>query len=222
MDPRAWPQLHAVLPAIDRIVHSTMRRLPAEVEEDDVFGAAYLGLAQALSQHRLKRHPCFEAYALTRIRGAIQDYLRSLDALTRVQRNRRRRIDLLERRLGKELGRPPTSDELNAAAPGDLRKVTHSAVTFVPLTEHIQEPELNPEEVLQAREQLVQFADAREKLPARSRQVVDLYYARHWSLIQIARRLRVSESRASQLRKLAVNELRSLVRPLPLEEDVAP
>src|SRR5690606_12252061 len=54
----------------------------------------------------------FEAYASYRIRGAILDYLRSMDPLSRRQRSMSRAIGHAAARLASQLGRPASDEEI--------------------------------------------------------------------------------------------------------------
>ena len=53
--------------------------LPAHVEEADLISYGLLGLINAIERFDLTREIKFETYAITRIKGAIIDELRSLD-----------------------------------------------------------------------------------------------------------------------------------------------
>src|SRR5579884_2120793 len=65
--------------------------LPAHVEEADLVSYGLLGLIGAIERYEPDRDIKFETYAMSRIRGAILDELRSLDwCLARCGRGRER------------------------------------------------------------------------------------------------------------------------------------
>ena len=66
-------------------------RLPPSVDLDDLIGAGLLGLMDAADRFEEDRAIPFEAYARTRIQGAILDALRAEDHLSRRDRRRGRR-----------------------------------------------------------------------------------------------------------------------------------
>ncbi|MCW2983224.1 MAG: whiG, partial [Conexibacter sp.] len=57
--------------------------LPAHVEEADLISYGLVGLISAIERFDLEREIKFETYAITRIKGAIIDELRSLDWVPR-------------------------------------------------------------------------------------------------------------------------------------------
>ncbi len=64
--------------------------LPAHVEEADLISYGLGGLISAIERFDLSREIKFETYAITRIRGAIIDELRTLDWVPRSVRARAR------------------------------------------------------------------------------------------------------------------------------------
>ena len=77
--------------------------LPAHVDEQDLVSYGLLGLIGAIERFDPDRAIKFETYAISRIKGAIIDELRSLDWVPRSVRTRAREIERaiaeLERRL---------------------------------------------------------------------------------------------------------------------------
>jgi len=72
------------LPLVRRIAMKLVRRMPREVSIDDLIGAGWLGLVEALRRRTIEMNEEeFTAYASHRVRGAILDHLRALDLLRR-------------------------------------------------------------------------------------------------------------------------------------------
>src|SRR4051812_28641790 len=67
--------------------------LPAHVDEADLISYGLIGLISAIERFDLEREIKFETYAITRIRGAIIDELRSMDWVPRSVRARARAIE---------------------------------------------------------------------------------------------------------------------------------
>ncbi len=59
-------------------------------------------------------------------------------------------------------------------------------------------------------------------LPAREREIVTLYHKREWTMKQIGARLRIDESRVSQLHSAAVERLRLTVKAILSRPKPAP
>ncbi len=81
----------AILQNIDlakRIAKAMLRRLPPCVTLDDLTGAGMIGLIQAVDRFDRARGLEFSTYARHRIRGAMQDFLRGEDPLSRAERVR--------------------------------------------------------------------------------------------------------------------------------------
>src|SRR5205814_2861323 len=86
--------------------------LPAHVEEADLISYGLIGLINAIERFEPEREIKFETYAITRIKGAIIDELRSLDWVPRSVRARAREIERVHGKLEHRLHRAPTDDEM--------------------------------------------------------------------------------------------------------------
>src|SRR5947209_18879387 len=67
--------------------------LPAHVEEGDLVSYGLLGLMNAIERYDPGRDTKFETYAISRIKGAIIDELRSMDWVPRSVRSRAREVE---------------------------------------------------------------------------------------------------------------------------------
>src|SRR5512133_4159150 len=86
--------------------------LPAHVEESDLISYGLVGLINAIERFEPEREIKFETYAITRIKGAIIDELRSLDWVPRSVRARAREIERANAKLEHQLQRAPTDEEM--------------------------------------------------------------------------------------------------------------
>src|SRR6476620_1347258 len=86
--------------------------LPSHVDDADLISYGLMGLIGAIERFEPDRGIKFETFAMTRIRGAIIDELRSLDWVPRSVRSRAREIEEAQQNLEHELGRAPTDAEL--------------------------------------------------------------------------------------------------------------
>jgi RNA polymerase sigma factor FliA len=216
----AAPQYERYMPIVRRIAMRMIRKLPREVALDDLLGAGWVGLAEALRRcgPQMPEHE-IEAYASHRIRGAILDYLRSLDPMSRKMRNASRRITQAVRDLSLQLGRAPDEQEIADALGLDLDdyqellgQVASAEVTQLDLvdvasqrTDDYQTPDI----IATQRELVDRIADAVDSLPERLRLVVGLYYQEECSLKEIGAVLGVTESRACQLHSEAIHRMRA-------------
>jgi RNA polymerase sigma factor FliA len=220
-------------PLVRRIAMKTVRSLPSSVTLDDVLSAGWIGLAEALRRRTDSMdEEQFEAYASHRVQGAILDYLRSLDPLSRKLRGASRRITEVTAELTRQLGRNPEEDEIAAGlglALDDyhdlLTQISDAGLARLELTESVQDRSdfVSPEHIASQRELVAQVADAIDALPERLRTVLGLHYQEDCSFREIGELLNVTESRACQLHTEAVHRIRAqlssnvVVRPPVVE-----
>ncbi|MBS2021203.1 MAG: sigma-70 family RNA polymerase sigma factor [Deltaproteobacteria bacterium] len=163
------------------------RRLPSSVDLNDLVSAGNLALVSAAERYEESRGVPFEPYAQRRVQGAMLDFLRGEDHLTRAER---------------KSARQPVSG-INVAP-------SHA---FVPLEDADEsqlhsETETSPFELYAKDERVGQLRAALAKLPARDQTILSLYYERDLTLREIGVVLAVTESRVCQLLKVAIDRLR--------------
>jgi RNA polymerase sigma factor for flagellar operon FliA len=78
------------LPLVKSIAFTIKRHIPPTIDVRDLIGHGIIGLIKALEKLDTQRNP--ESYLTIRIRGAIYDYLRSLDFGSRRIREKEKRI----------------------------------------------------------------------------------------------------------------------------------
>jgi len=86
--------------------------LPGHVEEGDLVSYGLLGLINAIERFEPSRDIKFETYAISRIKGAIIDELRSMDWVPRSVRSRAREIERAIGELENKFKRAPTDEEI--------------------------------------------------------------------------------------------------------------
>src|SRR5271154_2124135 len=171
--------------------------LPAHVEEADLVSYGLLGLIGAIERYEPDRDIKFETYAMSRIRGAILDELRSLDWVPRSVRSRAREIERAIRTLEAKLGRAPTDEEIadkvgisTDELEESLTDIARSSIgaldelwtvsgdgNQVSLLDPLEDPESSrPADGLAEAELRETLADAIARLPEREKVVITLYY----------------------------------------------
>ena len=198
-DPRARERLVvAYSPLVKYVAGRTAAGLPPHVEEADLVSYGLVGLISAIERFDTSREIKFETYAITRIKGAIIDELRSIDWVPRSVRARAREIERANTKLEHRLQRTPTDEEMAAELEltvpelhESLLAISHSSVAALDVGD------------LKDR-----IADSIASLPEREKLVIALYYYENLTLREIGEVLGVTESRISQLHTKAVLRLR--------------
>ena len=221
----------AYSPLVKYVAGRMSSGLPAHVDEADLISYGLGGLIFAIERFDLSREIKFETYAITRIRGAIIDELRSLDWVPRSVRARAREIERVNMKLEARLQRAPTDEEManelkvsleefheallqisnsTIVALDELWNVSDSSGDQVSLLDTIPDHGApDPEAVVDQGELRDRIADAIAALPEREKLVIALYYYENLTLREIGEVLGVTESRVSQLHTKAVLRLRS-------------
>jgi RNA polymerase sigma factor FliA len=205
--------------------------LPSHVDDADLISYGLMGLIGAIERFEPERGIKFETFAMTRIRGAIIDELRSLDWVPRSVRSRAREIEAAQAKLEHTLQRAPSEAELakelgideeelqtslleiansSVYALDELWTVSDSSGDQVSLLDTISDPRAeDPQESLASSEVKDRLTEAIASLPEREQLVVALYYYENLTLREIGEVLGVTESRVSQLHTKAVMRLKS-------------
>ncbi len=203
--------------------------MPDSVEFDDLVGFGVFGLLDAIDKFDSRKNVKFKTYAVTRIRGAIFDELRSIDWIPRSVRQKSREIEDTVARLESNLGRSASGAEV-ASALGvseseyqQMRyKTSFSTIVSIDDTrgtgednEHsiadtLESPaSMKPDVIVERNEVKRVVAEAIRELPEKEKMVLILYYYEDLTLREIGQVLNVTESRVSQLHSKANERLRA-------------
>jgi RNA polymerase sigma factor FliA len=221
----------AYSPLVKYVAGRMSAGLPSHVEEADLISYGLLGLIGAIERYEPEREIKFETFAVSRIKGAIIDELRSLDWVPRSVRAKARDIEKAHSKLENNLQRAPSEEEMakelgmseddlrdglleiansSILALDDLWTVADPAGGQISLLDTIRDPNaVDPQAEIDAAELKDRLAEAIESLPDRERLVIALYYYENLTLREIGEVLGVTESRVSQLHTKAVLGLRS-------------
>ena len=204
--------------------------MPQNVEFDDLVGFGVFGLFDAIDKFDPGKHVKFKTYAVTRIRGAIFDELRTIDWVPRSVRQKAREVEDVVRRLEASLGRAASDEEIASAMAMDLKEFQQTMLKIsgtsmlslhdiwytgedndkISIAESIESPgSLNPDTIVEKDEIKRVIVAAIKELPDKEKKVLVLYYYEDLTLKEIGEVLAVTESRVSQLHTKAIMRLRA-------------
>jgi RNA polymerase sigma factor for flagellar operon FliA len=204
--------------------------MPHNVEFDDLVGFGVFGLFDAIQKFDPDKHVKFKTYAVTRIRGAIFDELRSIDWVPRSVRQKSREVEDTMRHLESSLGRAASDKELAGAMGVSVKefektmlKISSTSIMSlndiwytgedndkVSIGDSIESPRsMNPEAIVEKEEIKQVIVRTIDELPEKEKKVLVLYYYEDLTLKEIGKVLEVTESRVSQLHTKAIMRLRA-------------
>ena len=218
------------MPLVKYVAGKVSVGMPGSVEFDDLVGFGQFGLLDAINKFDPEKNVKFKTYAVTRIRGAIFDELRSIDWVPRSVRQKSREIEDAISRLESKLGRTASDAEI-AGSMGiseedynqTVLKVSGTSILslndiwysgddsdHVSIGDCIESPSsLNPDVIVEREEVRRVIIEAINDLPEKEKMVLVLYYYEDLTFKEIGQVLNVSESRISQLHTKANLRLRA-------------
>lgn len=229
VDPSPANREAVVLAAVP-LVRSLIGRLSIPdhplASREDLEDVGLLGLLQALDSYDPARGTPFVSYAYGRIRGALVDYLRSIDALPRERRRRlaeaQAAIETLRQMLGAEPEDQDVADYLGISI-AEYHGLLRDAQSRYALSLHEPTGSDGEQALLESlpneeagdnfeavdRESYYTYVAALIKeLPEREQTILALYYYEELTLREIASLLNLTEARISQILGKVLTTLR--------------
>lgn len=222
-------------PLVKYVAGRVSAGLPHSIEQSDLVSYGIFGLIDAIEKFDTSRNIKFETYAITRVKGAIIDELRSIDWVPRSVRAKARSVERAYAKLEAELLRSPTDAEVAAElrmTEDDLQQI-FTQISFVGLIaldemlssgsgergesttlgDTIPDRGEGPVAAFEVEEMKHLLATAINRLGDREKIVLTLYYYESLTLAQIGEVLGVTESRVCQIHTKAILQLRSRMAP---------
>jgi RNA polymerase sigma factor FliA len=216
------------LPLVKSIAYKIYKHLPDAVDLNDLIGYGILAVVEALPKLDESKNP--EGYLRLRIKGAMYDYLRSLDFGSKSLRKKEKEIKAKLEELTNQLGREPTDEELikalgykSDAFYSDLQKI--SASHLLSLDDLFKEGrgyeevfsssvEESPEEHAIKQDLREKILKAIEDLDQREKLVLQLIFYEEIPAKEVAKLPKVSTARVSQIKESALSKLREKLKDM--------
>jgi len=196
------------------------------IERSDLIQFGLLGLLEAVERFDPARGVQFTTYAVSRIRGMIQDELRKLDWKPRSIRKRDREKDAMIQQVKTTGESGETSEDiaqrlsmtleeylqvLERAESDNAADIESLNLDHPTLISMIATAEQDPSEIMQKDQIRDLMFSAIDTMEERERIVLILYYYEELTFKEIARILRISESRVFQIHSTVMRELRNRI-----------
>lgn len=199
----------AYMKMVDRILQKMYHRIPDGVHKEDLRSAGLEGLVLAAKKYKPTFNVPFSKYAAMVVRWAIADELRVLDRLPRRQRDKLKKWYSKRKILTNKLGRGPTLQEIEEY----LGSQPVLEVLFVPTEpDNLGDPSLDLHENLVQKEKIRKLINILKSLPERTFQIIKWRYCSECSLMEIATKLGLSESRIWQIEKETINKIKEKMK----------
>jgi RNA polymerase sigma factor FliA len=225
------------LPLVKAIALRLRSNLPVHVDLDDLISAGTFGLIDAASKFDEGKDVNFNTYAKHRIKGAMLDSLRQMDWASRDMRQRQKKLETVTRELSKELDRKPEENEV-ANKMGvsvdrwrqmavEMKTVGLISASSRPDEENTLIPDFpapdncRPDKACEKSELSAKLTVAIGTLPERYQEVVFMYYSQEMTMKEIGSKMRINESRVSQIHAASLYKLAGALTSIGIETSAA-
>ncbi len=205
------------LPAVKAMAFRLKERLPSSVDFLDLSAIGTEELIKLARRYDESLNDNFWGYAKKRVYGAMLDYLRSLDILSRASRKLVKAIDYAVEEYRVKHDEEPSDEELAEILDEPLDKVHDARVastiyTVMPLHDQLQ---VGDEGAALASVEKDQLIDVIKKVLSgykeREQMIIQLYYFEELTLKEISEVLEITESRISQIHKSVIQKIKESV-----------
>lgn len=210
------PEAARYLPLVKSIALQLKRKLPANIELDDLIGYGSIGLMQALKNFQTGKGTVFKTFAYYRIRGAMYDGLRKIGWLSRSayaeHKLNQKANEVIQDHIISAEGVVKRTLEAEAA---ELKQVLQSLVPVCLLSMDAVDRVLadtksdTPESELLEKQTKERISAVLESLEERERLLVQYYYFEDFSLEEAGEKLGISRSWASRLHLKALGKMKA-------------
>lgn len=202
------------MPALRAMAFRLKERLPASIDVNDLISA---GAEEMIKQSRRwdkDVNDNFWGFAKKRVNGAMLDFLRSLDVLSRANRTLIKAINLAIDEYFNKYEEEPDNAYLAKLLGEDEERIAEARnsgaiISVLPLNEQLVAfdendalKQIEKEDLLEHIQKLLSGLKQRDQL------LMQLYYYEELSLKEIGDIMQISESRVSQIHKKLIDKLK--------------
>lgn len=205
------------LPAVKAMSFRLKERLPSSVDYMDLCAIGTEELVKLARRYDESQNDSFWGYAKTRVYGAMLDYLRSLDMVSRSSRRLIKEIDSAIELYLADHDEEPSNEELARMLGIEEEKIHEARIasdiyTVMPLDDQLGSSEesgmlerMEHEDLIEAIKDVLMGFDEREQM------IIQLYYFEELTLKEISEIVNITESRISQIHKSVIRRIKEAV-----------
>ena len=205
------------LPAVKAMAFRLKERLPSSIDFLDLSAIGTEELIKLARRYDESLNDNFWGYAKKRVYGAMLDYLRSLDILSRASRKLVKAIDYAVEEFMLLNDCEPTDEELAEILDENIEKVhdariASSIYTVMPLHDQLQVGDegaalaiIEKDELIEVIKKVISGYKEREQM------IIQFYYFEELTLKEISEILDITESRISQIHKSVIQKIKQSI-----------
>ncbi|ADN08765.1 RNA polymerase sigma factor FliA [Sulfurimonas autotrophica] len=205
------------LPAVKAMAFRLKERLPSSVDFSDLCAIGTEELIKLARRYDEKLNDSFWGYAKKRVYGAMLDYLRSLDILSRASRKLVKAIDYAVQEYMLTHDEEPSDEELAQVLDESVEKIHEARIassiyTVMPLHDQLQVGDEGAALVQIEKEELITvIKKVLSSYKEREQMIIQLYYFEELTLKEISSILDITESRISQIHKSVIQKIKESI-----------
>jgi len=205
------------LPAVKAMAFRLKERLPSSVDFSDLSAIGTEELIKLARRYDETINDSFWGYAKKRVYGAMLDYLRSLDILSRASRKLVKAIDYAVEEHLLTHDDEPTDAELAELLEESVEKVHDARIastiyTVMPLHDQLQVGDEGSALAKVEKDELVEvIKKVLSAYKEREQMIIQLYYFEELTLKEISDILDITESRISQIHKSVIQKIKESI-----------
>jgi len=205
------------LPAVKGMAFRLKERLPSSVDFSDLAAIGTEELIKLARRYDESLNDSFWGYAKKRVYGAMLDYLRSLDILSRASRKLVKAIDYIVEEHMLTHDEEPSDTELSQLLGESVEKVHDARIastiyTVMPLHDQLQVGDEGAALAKIEKDELVSvIKKVLSSYKEREQMIIQLYYFEELTLKEISEILEITESRISQIHKSVIQKIKESI-----------
>ncbi len=216
-------------PLVRKIAYDLVRSLPPSISVDDLIQEGIMGFLTAIEKFDPQRNLKISTYVTSRIKGAMLDYLRSMDWMPRTLRKQMKEI---EKKRIEKLNEDPQKapEEITSEIAKELgmevkdveiveREISRDQILSLDKYFFEEEGEENfssddegPDKAFEKQELKIKLEKAIRSLNEKEQLVLSLYYEEEMNFKEISKVLDLSESRVCQIHSVALSKIKEMIK----------